>query len=86
MLTQPTVDKLNSMRLNAMARSFMEQTSNPEMARLTFEERFGLIVDQQMTELENRRMKNRLKSAKLRLSPASRTSTSAKREGSTAHW
>jgi len=68
MLTQPTVDKLNAMRLNAMARSFTEQTANPEMAHLTFEERFGLIVDQQMTELENRRMKNRLKSAKLRLS------------------
>ena len=56
------------MRLNAMGRSFMEQTANPETARLTFKERFGLIVDQQMNELENRRMKNRLKSAKLRLS------------------
>lgn len=68
MLTQPTIDKLNAMRLHAMARAFLEQTANPEMAQLAFEERFGLIVDQQMTELENRRMKNRLKSAKLRLS------------------
>ena len=58
MLTQPTVDKLNSMRLNAMARSFMEQAANPEMARLTFEERFVLLVDHQMTELENLRMQN----------------------------
>lgn len=68
MLTQPTIDKLNSMRLHAMARAFLEQTANPNMAQLSFEERFGLIVDQQVTELEDRRMQSRLKSAKLRLS------------------
>lgn len=68
MLTQPTVEKLNAMRLSAMAHAFVEQTANPDIAQLSFEERFGLIVDQQMTALENRRMKNRLKSAKLRLS------------------
>jgi DNA replication protein DnaC len=38
------------------------------MVQLSFEERFGLIVDYQMTDLENRRMQNRLKNAKLRLS------------------
>jgi DNA replication protein DnaC len=38
------------------------------MAQLCFEERFGLIVDYQMTDQENRRMQNRLKNAKLRLS------------------
>ena len=38
------------------------------MAKLSFEERFGLIVDYQMTDLENRRMQNRLKNAKLRMS------------------
>jgi len=68
MLAQPTIEKLNAMRLPAMARAFMEQTANPSMAQLCFEERFGLIVDQQMTELEDRRMQTRLKSAKLRLS------------------
>jgi DNA replication protein DnaC len=36
--------------------------------KFSFEERFGLLVDYQMTDLENRRMQNRLKSAKLRLS------------------
>jgi DNA replication protein DnaC len=68
MLTQPTIEKLHAMRLSAMARAFQEQTANPSMAQLTFEERFGLIVDQQMTEVEDRRMQSRLKSAKLRLS------------------
>jgi DNA replication protein DnaC len=37
------------------------------MAQLCFEERFGLIVDYQITDQENRRMQNRLKNAKLRL-------------------
>ncbi len=68
MLTQPTIEKLNAMRLYAMAHAFQEQLANPTMAQLSFEERFGLIVDYQMTTLENTRMQSRLKAAKLRLS------------------
>jgi len=70
MLTQPTIEKLNSMKLTAMAKAFADQMQCPDITELTFEERFGLIVDHQMTDLENRRMQNRLKKAKLRL-PAS---------------
>jgi DNA replication protein DnaC len=70
MLTQPTIEKLNSMKLTAMAKAFADQIQCPDIAQLTFEERFGLIVDHQMTDLENRRMQSRLKKAKLRL-PAS---------------
>ncbi len=51
-----------------MAKAFVDQMQCPDMASLSFEERFGLIVDYQMTDLENRRMQNRLKAAKLRLS------------------
>ena len=54
------------MRLYAMAQAFQEQAANPNMAQLSFEERFGLIVDHQMTVLENTRMQSRLKAAKLR--------------------
>ena len=68
MLTQPTIEKLNAMKLTAMAQAFADQMHCPDMAQLSFEERFGLIVDYQMTDLENRRMQNRLKTAKLRLS------------------
>lgn len=68
MLTQPTIEKLHAMKLAAMARAFADQMQSPDIARLSFEERFGLIVDYQMTELENKRMLNRLKNAKLRLS------------------
>lgn len=68
MLTQPTIDKLNAMKLSAMARAFADQMQCPDIAQLSFEERFGLIVDYQMTDQENRRMQNRLKNARLRLS------------------
>ena len=67
MLTQPTIDKLNTMKLSAMAKAFAEQMQRPDLTGLSFEERFGLLVDCQMTDLENRRMHNRLKSARLRL-------------------
>ena len=70
MLTQPTIEKLNAMKLTAMAKAFADQMQCPDITQLTFEERFGLIVDHQMTDLENRRMQSRLKKAKLRL-PAS---------------
>jgi len=46
------------MLLSAMARTFADQTQCPDMAQLSFEERFGLIVDYQMTDLENRRMQS----------------------------
>jgi len=68
MLNQPTIEKLTAMKLSAMAKAFADQMQRPDMASLSFEERFGLIVDFQMTELENRRMQNRLRTAKLRLS------------------
>lgn len=66
MLTQPTVEKLNAMKLTAMAEAFQEQLNCPDMSQLPFEERFGLLVDRQMLAIENARLKTRLKSAKLR--------------------
>jgi DNA replication protein DnaC len=67
MLIQPTIDKLNAMGLGAMAEAFRDQMKCPDMSALSFEERFGLVVDFQMTANDNRRMRNRLKGARLRL-------------------
>ena len=67
MLIQPTIDKLNTMGLTAMAKAYQDQMNCPDIAALCFEERFGMIVDFQSTAIENRRMGNRLKSARLRL-------------------
>lgn len=67
MLIQQTIDKLHDMGLAAMAQAFRDQMNCPDMTALSFEERFGLIVDFQATANDNRRMRNRLKGARLRL-------------------
>lgn len=67
MLTQQTVDKLRQMRLPGMASGFLAQLENPDYHSLTFEERLGLLVDQEWTCRQDRRLKRLLKEAKLKL-------------------
>ena len=67
MLTEQTLDKLYSMRLNGMADAFKEQLQQPNMADLSFEERFALLVDHLWTWKEDRRMKRLLSNAKLKI-------------------
>jgi hypothetical protein len=50
MLTHPTLEKLYSLRLWGMARAWEEQARMPDIRELTFKERFGLLVDREMTE------------------------------------
>lgn len=66
MLTQDTLRKLNEMKLFGMARGFDEQLASAAATHLAFEERFGLLVDQEVTSRENRRLKRLLQLAKLR--------------------
>ena len=40
MLTENTITKLQQMRLSAMANAFREQQLDPNMASLSFEDRF----------------------------------------------
>jgi DNA replication protein DnaC len=66
MLTHPTLDKLQTLRLTGMYQALIEQRQVPDMVALTFEERLGLLVDRELTERENRRLTTRLRQAKLR--------------------
>jgi DNA replication protein DnaC len=68
MLIHPIIDKLRTLRLNAMARTLEEQMQMPDIESLSFEERLGLLVDMEATDRENRRLKTRLKKARLRQS------------------
>lgn len=68
MLTQPTVDKLRQMRLVGMADGFSAQLRLSDYHSLCFEERFGLLVDQEWTYRQDRRLARLLKEANLRLS------------------
>lgn len=66
MLTHPTVEKLESIRLTGMALALREQLEMDDINDLSFEERLGLLVDREAVYRENRRLKSRLKKAKLR--------------------
>jgi len=54
------------MKLHGMAEAFRAQLETTEMSQLAFEERFGLLVDQQWLWKENRALAHRLRSARLK--------------------
>lgn len=66
MLTQDTLRKLNEMKLFGMARGFEDQMASASAVHLGFEDRFGLLVDQETTYRDNRRLQRLLQMAKLR--------------------
>ena len=66
MMTQATLRKLNEMKLFGMVQGFEDQLASAASRTLSFEERFGLLVDQESTYRENRRLQRLLKLAKLR--------------------
>ncbi len=71
MLTEPTKEKLYAMRLAAMAAAWLEQQQNPKKSsELSFDERFGLIVDAEHQARDNRRLARLIKNAQLRLPEA----------------
>jgi len=67
MLNEPTVERLRTLRLDAMVSAWQEQQASPEIRTLDFDERFGLLVEAQWLQRENRRLKRNLSEAKLRM-------------------
>jgi len=66
MLPNPTLDKLQTLRLHGMIKALSEQQATPDINDLSFDERLGLMVDRELTERENTRLTTRLKAARLR--------------------
>ena len=66
MLIHPILDKLQSLRFFGMLTALEEQMKMSDIDNLSFEDRFALLVDREMTERQNRRFKTRLRKAKLR--------------------
>jgi DNA replication protein DnaC len=67
MLNPQTFDKLYGLKLVGMAEAFKEQLQQPNLSNLSFEERFGLLVDRQWTFKEDCRLQRLLKDAKLKI-------------------
>lgn len=57
MVNETTINELHEMRLSAMAATYRQQMMDPALNALSFDERFGLLVDTEW----NTRMNNRLK-------------------------
>lgn len=66
MLTHPTLDKLESLRLHGMIQALKQQWQQPEISELSFEQRLGLLVDRETDLRQTRQMQARLRKAKLR--------------------
>jgi DNA replication protein DnaC len=66
MLLTQTFDKLDALGLFGMALGLREQLESNQYLSLSFDERFGLLVDREAEARDSRRLALRLKAAKLR--------------------
>lgn len=67
MLIEPTKEKLGSLKLPAMLRAWEAQTEEAKIHELGFDERFGMLVDAEWIERQNKRLARALREAKLRI-------------------
>src|SRR3954468_11373738 len=66
MLIHPTVERLRSLGLAAMADTLVEMQNNPQAAEMPHADWLGLLIDREATFRDNRRLTRRLTAAKLR--------------------
>ena len=70
MLNEPTLQKLLQLKLTAFAAAWTEQHKTPEVNKLSFDERIGMLVDVEHLARENARVARYLRDARLRMSTA----------------
>ena len=67
MIRQITVDKLHDLRLSAMAEAFTVQCNDPDTYQgLSFEDRFGLLVDKEWDKRKSSKMQRIIRNAEFR--------------------
>ena len=66
MINQTTIDKLHRMRLTAMAEAFTSQIQDASYESLTFEERFGMVVDTEWAKRRSTKLQNLIRAAVFR--------------------
>ena len=70
MMNGATLNKLHDMRLSVMAEAYRQQLSDPAIATLEFEERFGLLVDAEWSRRKSNRLNKLIRKADLQHSSA----------------
>jgi DNA replication protein DnaC len=66
MLNQPTLEKMQAMKMSAMVEAFEQQLSSRSHGKLSFEERLGMLIDAEYAAREQRKLSRRLQRARLR--------------------
>jgi DNA replication protein DnaC len=66
MLHQHTLNTLKTLKLSGMAAAFEEQLIQPVTQSLSFNDRFGLIVDRETSHRDNQKLGRLLKNARLK--------------------
>ncbi len=66
MLTHPTLDQLRQLGLAGMARAFEDLAANVQGGELAPADWLGLLLDREIADRHDRRLKARLRFAKLR--------------------
>ena len=66
MINQPTISKLHEMHLSAMANAFQSQLEDGSFLNLTFEDRFGMLVDKEWLTRRNSRLERSIHTAAFR--------------------
>ena len=70
MLMEQTLQTLKTLRLPGMAAAFEEQHTHVASAALSFEERFSMLVDRELSWRDNRRVARLLREARLKSAQA----------------
>jgi DNA replication protein DnaC len=66
MLNQPILDKLAGLKLGGMRDALQEQMENPQYRKLSFEERFGLLLEREWDLRQTRKLHRRLRMARFK--------------------
>ena len=95
MTLDETIQKLIELKMHALAKALREMMDMPPDTQLSFEDKLGLLVDQEWTSRENRRVSRRMHEAKLSVraspeeivcDPARGLERATLRELSTCQW
>jgi len=70
MLNEQTFEKLGEMNLKSMGKALRDQIADPAMREMSFDDRFGLLVDRQWEDRRNKQIARLTKAATFKISNA----------------
>lgn len=70
MINESTISKLNEMRLNSMAESYRNQLEDSSFKTLSFEDRFGLLVDNEWARRKSNKLERLIRKSEIHFTNA----------------